>query len=58
MELIWVMVGFFAFITLIFIAVAYFLPEWIGITGKRALEIEEHQKASSDATANNSTEKS
>lgn len=58
MELIWVMVGFFAFITLVFIAVAYFLPEWIGITGQKALEIEKHQNSTSDTAANNSSEKS
>ncbi len=44
------MTGFFAFITLIFIAVAYYLPEWVGITGKKALEIEKHQH--SEITAN------
>lgn len=30
---------FFIFITMIFVAVAYFLPEWLGITGKKAKEI-------------------
>ncbi len=30
---------FFIVVTAIFIAVAVFLPEWVGITGKRAKEI-------------------
>lgn len=47
MEMIWVLVGFFAFMTLAFIAIAYFLPEWIGITGQKALEIEKHQRGDS-----------
>ncbi|MBL7557151.1 MAG: hypothetical protein JNM24_15100 [Bdellovibrionaceae bacterium] len=35
---------FFIFITAIFIAVAFFFPEWLGITGKKAKEvIESHQ---------------
>ena len=48
MELFWVMGVFFAFITILFIAVAFFLPEWVGITGKKALEIEKHQQNDSD----------
>lgn len=40
--------GFFAFITIAFIAVAFFLPEWVGITGKKALEIEKHQRDGQD----------
>tara|TARA_B110001454_G_scaffold219202_1_gene251943 strand:+ start:21024 stop:21191 length:168 start_codon:yes stop_codon:yes gene_type:complete len=35
---------FFIIITAIFVAVAVFLPEWLGITGKKAKEvIESHQ---------------
>lgn len=40
--------GFFAFITIAFIALAFFLPEWVGITGKKALEIEKHQRENND----------
>lgn len=36
---------FFAFITIAFIAFAYFFPEWVGITGRKAHEINEHQKS-------------
>ena len=28
--------SFFIFITVIFIVIAVFLPEWVGITGKKA----------------------
>lgn len=30
---------FFIFITMIFVAIAVFLPEWLGITGKKAKQI-------------------
>lgn len=36
MELIWVLTILFVFVTLVFIVIAYFLPEWVGITGKTA----------------------
>lgn len=45
MEIGWIMFGFFIFITLLFIAVAFFLPEWVGITGKRAKEIQKEHVA-------------
>ena len=32
----WAMGSFFIFITVIFIVIAVFLPEWVGITGKKA----------------------
>lgn len=48
MEMIWLLGGFFAFVTIAFIALAYFLPEWVGITGKKALEVEKHQKSGGD----------
>jgi hypothetical protein len=44
MEMIWILFGFFAFVTIAFIAFAYFFPEWIGITGNKAKEIQAHQK--------------
>jgi len=44
MELIWIMLGFFLFITIIFVVVAVAFPEWFGITGKKALEIQKHQQ--------------
>lgn len=46
---------FFIVVTMIFVAVAIFLPEWLGITGKKALKIiEEQQENKSSATSNNS----
>jgi len=36
---------FFVIVTMIFVAVAVFLPEWLGITGKEARKImAEHQQ--------------
>lgn len=43
-EIGWLMLGFFIFITLIFVAIAFFLPEWVGITGKKAQEIIKEQQ--------------
>lgn len=39
MELIWIMGFFFIFITFAFITVAFFFPEWLGITGKKAQDV-------------------
>lgn len=44
MELVWVMIAFFIFITILFIVLAFAFPEWFGITGKRALDIQKHQE--------------
>jgi hypothetical protein len=44
MELAWILGGIFVFVTLIFIAICFFLPEWVGITGKKAREIMSEQK--------------
>jgi hypothetical protein len=43
----WIMGGFFVFVTLLFIVVAIFLPEWVGITGKKAKEIMKEQQGDS-----------
>ena len=44
MEIGWILGGFFIFMTLLFIVIAAFFPEWIGITGKKAREnMREHQ---------------
>ncbi len=39
MEIAIAMSLFFVFVTVTFIAIAIFLPEWVGITGKKAKEI-------------------
>lgn len=44
MDLIWIMTGFFLFITIIFVVLAFAFPEWFGITGKKALDIQKHQQ--------------
>ena len=43
MEIIWILIGFFALFTMLFIVIAIYFPEWVGITGKKALEIQKHQ---------------
>ncbi len=50
MEMIWIMFAFFIFITILFVVLAVAFPEWFGITGKRALEIQRHQKGDSEET--------
>lgn len=56
-EIGWIMAGFFVFVSMVFVAVALFLPEWVGITGKKAKDImAEHQEES--APTGSSTEAS
>lgn len=50
MDLIWIMFGFFVFITIVFVTFGIFFPEWMGITGKKAKEIQNHHKADSEIT--------
>ena len=50
MEVFWILTFFFAFITIVFIAFAYFFPEWVGITGKTAKKVQEHQQKDSNKT--------
>lgn len=50
MEIIWILIGFFALFTMIFIVIAIFFPEWVGITGKKALEIQKHQHSDDEKT--------
>ena len=56
MDIIWVLIGFFALITLVFVVIAIFLPEWVGITGKRALEIQKHQHSETPEASDKKTE--
>ena len=39
---------FFIFVTMIFVAIAVFLPEWLGITGKKAKQIIADQQSAED----------
>lgn len=43
MELIWVMFAFFILVTIIFIVLAFAFPEWFGITGNKARDVQKHQ---------------
>ena len=58
MELVWVMITFFIFITILFIVMAIAFPEWFGITGKRALEIRKNQEEKDDKGSDKSSKKS
>lgn len=44
MEIGWILGLFFMFCTMLFIAIAFFLPEWVGITGKKAKDIIKDQQ--------------
>ena len=44
MDLIWIMFSFFVVVTAIFVVIGIFFPEWVGITGKKAHEIQRHQQ--------------
>lgn len=41
--MLFILLGIFVVSLFIFMAVAFFLPEWVGITGKKAKEVMEHQ---------------
>ncbi len=52
----WIMGGFFVFCLMLFIAIALFLPEWVGITGKVAQKnISEHQESKTTTEQENKT---
>jgi hypothetical protein len=41
----WILGAIFIFATLVFIAICFFLPEWVGITGKKAQQnLKDHQQ--------------
>lgn len=44
MEMGWILAGLFIFVTLVFIVIAAFLPEWVGITGKKARQTMKEQQ--------------
>ena len=47
MDIGWLMFGFFIFVTMLFMVIAFFLPEWVWITGKKAQEILKEQQGDS-----------
>ena len=48
MELGFILGGLFVFLIIVFIAVAVFAPEWVGIQGKISQEIESSHRQLSD----------
>ena len=55
MDMVWALVIFFIFVTMAFLVIALMFPEWVGITGKKALEIEKHQRSGHDDSDNSPT---
>lgn len=55
MEIGWIMFAFFLFITVIFLILMFLLPEWFGITGKKAKEILREQQGDSAPQETNSS---
>ena len=51
MELFWILFFFFIIVTVVFVIIAFMFPEWVGITGKKALEIQEHQRGNDSSTS-------
>lgn len=49
MEVLWILGGLFLVTTFVFVAVAVFFPEWVGITGNVAKRIESGHREGSDA---------
>ncbi len=47
----WALMIFFIFITVVFVIIALMFPEWVGITGKKALEIQKHQSGDEPSNA-------
>jgi hypothetical protein len=45
------LLGIFIFSLFIFAAIAFFLPEWVGITGKKAKEVMSHQQGDTNPEA-------
>lgn len=58
MEIGWIMGGFFVFLTVVFIALYFFLPEWMGVTGTKAKEVIEHQQGTTTTSTESKETKS
>jgi hypothetical protein len=44
MEITWILIFLFAFSTMVFVALAFFLPEWVGISKSRSDHSSESSK--------------
>jgi hypothetical protein len=40
----WVIIGFVVFLTMLYIVISILFPEWVGMTGKKALQIQKEQE--------------
>jgi hypothetical protein len=56
MEVAWILGGVFLFSTLIYVAISFFLPEWVGITGKKAQQIMKEQQGDESSKDSAKTE--
>lgn len=41
MEITWILIFLFAFSTMVFVALAFFFPEWVGISKTRSDQVSE-----------------
>ncbi len=51
----WVIIGFIVFLTLGYVAISILFPEWVGMTGKKALQIQKEQQEESTRPSQDST---
>ncbi len=40
----WLIIGFVIFLTICYIVISILFPEWVGMTGKKALQIQKEQE--------------
>jgi hypothetical protein len=40
----WLVIGFIVFLTLAYVVISLLFPEWVGMTGKKALDIQREQQ--------------
>lgn len=58
MEIAGALIMFFIFVVVVFLVLAFFLPEWVGITGNKAKEIMSHQNGENEQAPSPSKEES
>lgn len=46
----WIVIGFVVFLTLAYVVISLLFPEWVGMTGKKALEIQREQRGEDNNT--------
>jgi hypothetical protein len=40
----WIVIGFVVFLTICYVVISLLFPEWVGMTGKKALQIQKEQQ--------------